>query len=261
VRPIRRLRRHLALQGSTDVRLRPSPSRGRCPKGGWGPQQVRARPHPTAAPPPSPEGEGRTVRPIRRLRRYPALQGNIDILLSPPHWKVPEGRMGPPASPCEAPSVGCAATLGPPSKSRWGPIRRLRRHLPLKGKDGPWVPRVRAGPHPTAAPPPCSSGQHRCSTQAFPFRGRCPKGGWGPQQVQAGPHPTAAPPPCPSGQHRCSTQAFPFRGRCPKGGWGPQQVHARPHPTAAPPPSPEGEGQSVRPIRRLRRHLALQGQE
>jgi len=140
------------------------PFRGRCPKGGWGPQQVQAGPirrlrrhlalHDSidVRLRPSPTGEGARRAdgapsksrwgPIRRLRRHLPLKGKD--------------------RPC-APSDGCAATLlfrevqmfdsglplpgegarradGAPSKSVQGPIRRLRRHLPLKGKDGPCAP-------------------------------------------------------------------------------------------------------------------------
>ena len=98
--------------------------------------------------------------------------------------------------------------------------------------------------------------QHR--TQSFPFRGRCPKGGWGPQQQartapdtvlplqgkvperRMGPPTTStnstghSPSPPGEGARRADgapknkheqhrTQSFPSRGRCPKGGWGPRE--------------------------------------
>jgi len=71
-------------------------------------------------------------------------------------------------------------------------------------------------------------------SQSFPFRGRCPQGGWGvvltvlPLQGKV-PEGRMGPPTSPF------SQSFPFRGRCPKGGWGPQL--RRPHS-----PSPSGEG-------------------
>jgi len=165
-------------------------------------------------------------------------------------WSQAEGRMGPQASPCQAPSDG----LGHRPKGERGPQQVQARPqptdlvtgLPLQGK----VPEGRMGPpespcrpHQTDlvtgprgdGAPSKSKPDHirRTLSQTFPSRGRCPKGGWGPQRVHAGPirrtwsqaegrtRPPASPSQAPSDG----------LGHRPKGERGPQQVQARPHPT------------------------------